>query len=235
MMADSEPTIPEVARRKSHTRHRGSFPISYQGSSPTRDSRQPSDFRLSEPPFDGLAAVGAPKPERRPGAGVRAPRSFRLSGHYLEEQSLYLGNDSSHDTLVASTPTEDEEIQAGDMESGSTALEKKLTAMSMKDPDLVGKPPLAGPRKPWLSGLMQVTWDMDDPEYPKNWTRKRKWAATFVVSAFTFISPVSSSMVAPALSSISLQFAITNSVAQQLIMSVFIIGYAIGPLLMVRF
>src|ERR1700759_160950 len=45
-----------------------------------------------------------------------------------------------------------------------------------------------------------VTWkDAEDPANPRNWSFKRKWAAVFVVSSFTFISPVSSSMVAPAL------------------------------------
>ena len=80
---------------------------------------------------------------------------------------------------------------------------------------------------------MQVTWKSpDDPENPKNWSRKRKWAATVVVSSFTFISPVSSSMVAPAISGISKDFRITNEVEQQLVLSVFVLAYAIGPLIL---
>ena len=55
-------------------------------------------------------------------------------------------------------------------------------------------------------------------------------AATIVVSSFTFISPVSSSMVAPALTTISKEFGITNEVESQLVLSVFILAYAIGPL-----
>lgn len=58
----------------------------------------------------------------------------------------------------------------------------------------------------------------------------RKWAATIIVSSFTFISPVSSSMVAPALTSISKDFGITNEVESQLVLSVFVLAYAIGPL-----
>lgn len=79
--------------------------------------------------------------------------------------------------------------------------------------------------------LHQVTWNgPDDPENPKNWTRKRKWLATLVVSSFTFISPVSSSMVAPAIAAISQEFGITNQVEQQLVLSVFVLAYAVGPL-----
>ncbi|KAE9387802.1 hypothetical protein BT96DRAFT_1025719 [Gymnopus androsaceus JB14] len=45
------------------------------------------------------------------------------------------------------------------------------------------------------SQIIIVDWDgPNDPSNPKNWSFRRKWAATFVVSAFTFINPVSSSM-----------------------------------------
>ena len=79
-----------------------------------------------------------------------------------------------------------------------------------------------------------VDWDSaDDPENPKNWNMKRKWAATFVVSAYTFISPVSSSMIAPALGKVSAEFGITNQVESALVLSIFVLAYAIGPLFLV--
>ena len=74
-----------------------------------------------------------------------------------------------------------------------------------------------------MADTNQVSWDgPEDPENPKNWSFKRKWAATIVVSSFTFISPVSSSMVAPALSTIAAEFNITNQVESQLVLSVFV-------------
>lgn len=74
-----------------------------------------------------------------------------------------------------------------------------------------------------MADTNQVSWDgPDDPENPKNWSFKRKWAATIVVSSFTFISPVSSSMVAPALSTIASEFHITNEVESQLVLSIFV-------------
>ncbi|KAF2109713.1 major facilitator superfamily transporter [Lophiotrema nucula] len=76
-----------------------------------------------------------------------------------------------------------------------------------------------------------VTWDGDnDPKNPKNWSMNRKWAATFIVSSFTFVSPVSSSMISPALNAISEDFNITNQVEAQLTLSIFVLAYAIGPL-----
>jgi hypothetical protein len=81
-----------------------------------------------------------------------------------------------------------------------------------------------------------VDWEgPDDIENPKNWSIKRKWAATFVVSAFTFISPVSSSMVAPALSKVAEDFHITNETETALVLSIFVLAYAIGPLFLVSY
>lgn len=106
-------------------------------------------------------------------------------------------------------------LPADDPELGDHKLERRQTTKSnksIKDPNL-------------------VTWDgPDDPENPKNWARGRKWAATLVVSSFTFISPVSSSMVAPALGAIAADFNITSSAEEELVLSIFVLAYAIGPL-----
>ncbi|KAK2463962.1 hypothetical protein APHAL10511_004013 [Amanita phalloides] len=78
-----------------------------------------------------------------------------------------------------------------------------------------------------------VDWDgPDDPTNPLNWTYRKKWAATIIVSLFTFISPVSSSMVAPASEQIAIQFHITSSALIAMTTSVFVLGYAVGPLVL---
>ncbi|KZM20465.1 uncharacterized protein EKO05_0004578 [Ascochyta rabiei] len=110
-----------------------------------------------------------------------------------------------------------EEIRGGipyehDVEAAKPELAKKKSSRSIQDPNLVS----------WESA--------DDPANPKNWSMKRKWAATLIVSCFTLVSPISSSMIAPALSSISQEFNITNEVEAQLTLSIFVLAYAIGPL-----
>ncbi|KAK3631718.1 hypothetical protein LTR56_016674 [Elasticomyces elasticus] len=76
-----------------------------------------------------------------------------------------------------------------------------------------------------------ISWQGEsDPENPKNWQTRRKWAAVLVVSSFTFISPVSSSMVAPALPAMDVDLGITNQVTSQMLLSIFILAYAVGPL-----
>ncbi|KAF2273658.1 MFS general substrate transporter [Westerdykella ornata] len=99
-----------------------------------------------------------------------------------------------------------------DVEEKPAKLEKSRSSQSNRNPNL-------------------VTWDgPDDPANPKNWSMKRKWAATFIISSFTFVSPVSSSMISPALYSISEEFNITQKVEAQLTLSIFVLAYAIGPL-----
>lgn len=79
--------------------------------------------------------------------------------------------------------------------------------------------------------LLIVDWDgPDDPENPKNWTYNRKWAATAITSAFTFVSPVSSSMLAPVSDQIAQEFGITSTVLIAMVTSLFVLGYAFGPL-----
>ncbi|KAK4540600.1 hypothetical protein LTR36_009030 [Oleoguttula mirabilis] len=76
-----------------------------------------------------------------------------------------------------------------------------------------------------------VTWDgPDDPDNPKNWPKSKKWAATITVSLFTFISPVSSSMIAPALPQLKIDLKVTSQLELQLALSTFILAFAVGPL-----
>jgi hypothetical protein len=71
-----------------------------------------------------------------------------------------------------------------------------------------------------------VDWDgPDDPQYPRNWSFGRKWAAIAVVSSFVLITPIASSMTAPALPQISRDLGITNEVVSQMSLSIFVLAY----------
>lgn len=76
-----------------------------------------------------------------------------------------------------------------------------------------------------------VNWEKDDKRNPKNWPMRRKWAAVSVVSAFTFISPVSSAIVAPAMVQMSKDLHLNGEIMQAMVMSIFVLAYAVGPLL----
>ena len=58
-----------------------------------------------------------------------------------------------------------------------------------------------------------------------SWPYRQKWAATIVVSSFTFISPVSSSMIAPAAAQVAEELGITSNAIVAMTTSIFILGY----------
>ena len=75
-----------------------------------------------------------------------------------------------------------------------------------------------------------VTWNgPDDPENPKNWPDGVKWKFTVGISLFNFISPVSSSMVAPAIAQLGRDLHMKSQFEEELALSIFILAYAIGP------
>ncbi|KAH6652300.1 major facilitator superfamily transporter [Truncatella angustata] len=76
-----------------------------------------------------------------------------------------------------------------------------------------------------------VTWEgPDDPTNPKNWSKREKWTISLIVSAFAFLSPLSSSIAAPALDDIGNDLHIPHgSSALPMVMSIFLLTYALGP------
>ncbi|KAH9897188.1 major facilitator superfamily domain-containing protein [Xylariomycetidae sp. FL2044] len=70
----------------------------------------------------------------------------------------------------------------------------------------------------------------DETENPKKWSSQRKWVITVLVSGFTFITPVSSSMVAPALAKLTQELDVKREFEKQLTLSIFLLAYAFGPL-----
>ncbi|KAG4429907.1 hypothetical protein IFR05_014613 [Cadophora sp. M221] len=179
---------------------------------------------------------------RRSGASPASLHRIPSSGAYLDDHAQYYGHsyhsnhgdsnealeddESTNASDLTEKETRDEQdgeivpkVRDGiedqrDVEAGPN-LEKSRTAKSgrsTRDPNL-------------------VTWDgPEDPRNPKNWTMGHKWAATLIVSSFTFISPVSSSMIAPAVNSIAAEFNITSDLEKSLTLSIFVLAYAVGPL-----
>ncbi|KAK0103601.1 hypothetical protein ONS95_005613 [Cadophora gregata] len=77
-----------------------------------------------------------------------------------------------------------------------------------------------------------VTWSSeDDPTNPLNWPNRQRWTATLLVACFTFISPLASTMIAPSLDTIGEDFNITKDSEKALVMTIFLLAYAIGPFL----
>jgi multidrug resistance protein len=76
-----------------------------------------------------------------------------------------------------------------------------------------------------------VDWDSpDDPERAMNWTNKKKWTNQAIIACVTFLTPLASSMVAPGVPEILHDFNTTNETIGALVVSIYILGYALGPL-----
>lgn len=76
-----------------------------------------------------------------------------------------------------------------------------------------------------------VWWDgPNDPENPMNWSMKKKWASVGIVSGITFLSPLGSAMIAPGVPGIEDTFNIHSDLLAGFVVSVYVLGFAIGPL-----
>ncbi|KAF4540624.1 Lactonohydrolase [Lasiodiplodia theobromae] len=68
-------------------------------------------------------------------------------------------------------------------------------------------------------------------EDPKAWHTEKKWAVAIVVSCYGLIIPATAAMVVPAFTQISHDLNISGDGEVQLVMSVFLLGWGIGPIL----
>ncbi|KZV92021.1 MFS general substrate transporter [Exidia glandulosa HHB12029] len=81
-----------------------------------------------------------------------------------------------------------------------------------------------------IGGVTQpLDWE-DDPDNPRNWPLTKKWTILGVVSLYTLVAPLASSMLAPGLEDLARHYDITNSTVVALTLSIFLLGFALGPL-----
>ncbi|TPX12717.1 uncharacterized protein E0L32_000894 [Thyridium curvatum] len=78
-----------------------------------------------------------------------------------------------------------------------------------------------------------VWWDgEDDPENPYNWPGWRKYLNCGLISALTFVTPLASSIFAPAVPTLMVDFRESNQELASFVVSIYVLGFAIGPLVM---
>ncbi|EJD47667.1 MFS general substrate transporter [Auricularia subglabra TFB-10046 SS5] len=81
-----------------------------------------------------------------------------------------------------------------------------------------------------ISGVPQPDgWDAD-PDNPHNWPAGKKWTMAGVVSLYTLVAPLASSMLAPGLIEMAAHFNTSNPTLVSMILCIFVLGFAIGPL-----
>ncbi|KAL2037035.1 hypothetical protein N7G274_010162 [Stereocaulon virgatum] len=103
------------------------------------------------------------------------------------------------------------DLEAGDR-SYSSSKKETDTAQTEVDPNI-------------------VDWDgADDPANPLNWSASLKWGNVAVISVVTFLTPLASSMFAPGVPEAMLEFKSSNVTLASFVVSVYVLGYAFGPL-----
>lgn len=76
-----------------------------------------------------------------------------------------------------------------------------------------------------------VGWESQhDPEMPLNWAQTRKWSIVGLLALITFMTPFASTIIAPAIASYTADFGITDLTMGSMPVSIFLLGYAVGPL-----
>ncbi|KAK0707646.1 general substrate transporter [Lasiosphaeris hirsuta] len=76
-----------------------------------------------------------------------------------------------------------------------------------------------------------VSWDgPTDPHNPMNWTDRKKWLNILVLSIMTLVTPLGSSMFAPGIPKILVEFNETSKITATFLLSIYILGFAFGPL-----
>ncbi|KAF9247174.1 multidrug resistance protein 4 [Melanogaster broomeanus] len=71
-----------------------------------------------------------------------------------------------------------------------------------------------------------------DPVNPRNWSPLKKWTTTAIVSFYTFVTPLSSSMMAPGLPALAIKYHITDPTLIGLMLSIFVLSFGLGPLIL---
>lgn len=91
--------------------------------------------------------------------------------------------------------------------------------------DVRGEPEVAAPN-PNI-----VDWDgPDDPANPLNWSAKKKWGIIGSIGVVTLITPLASSFFAPGVPQVLKTFNVTSDLMSAFVVSVYILGFAVGPL-----
>lgn len=108
---------------------------------------------------------------------------------------------------------------SGDLEKGVTPEDGDKDAQAMvegegDDPNIV-----------WWDGP-------DDPENPMNWSSWRKVLTCTIISFLTFVTPLASSIFAPGIPDLMADFRSNSNLLASFVVSVYVLGFAFGPLIM---
>ncbi|KAI0592767.1 major facilitator superfamily domain-containing protein [Biscogniauxia sp. FL1348] len=141
---------------------------------------------------------------------LQCPQNRRMSNMANLDSSRLSGDETTTNSPAAS------EFVAGDATEDKADVEAGVVV----EPKTVD------------AGGDYVDWDgPDDPENPMNWPESRKWMNIVVLSLLTVVTPLGSSMFAPGIPGIMVEFHETSAIKATFLVSIYILGFAFGPLI----
>ena len=117
----------------------------------------------------------------------------------------------------------------GDEEEATLPLEKRASRISGAAVNISST--TSEEEDEWDLGPNDVYWDgPSDPQNPMNWSTTRKWSSIALVSLITFLTPLGSSSFAPGVPQLMEEFGSDSSLLSGFVVSVYVLGFAVGPL-----
>ncbi|KAI9761602.1 MAG: Citrinin biosynthesis cluster MFS transporter mrr1 [Candelina submexicana] len=167
------------------------------------------------------------------------PRPSKDTDIDLNQASTYTSNtDLSRESFQSLTrPGDNTEIEAGQADDDRFDYQSRHRNTDfLESSDDVGKDiekargiPKAQPGQPQKDPNI-IEWDgPNDPENPMNFTKRRKWIITITMSGLTFCITFASSVFSTATVATAKKFGVSNEV-MILGTSIFVLGFAVGPL-----
>lgn len=133
------------------------------------------------------------------------------TGYVLDEQGELKQQCSIADQAsLAKSQSRGSRVSNGDLEKGASTKDVGYTE---NDPNIV-----------WWNGD-------DDPENPYNWSRLRRVTICVLISVLTFVTPLASSIFAPGVPELMVDFRSDSTELASFVVSVYVLGFAFGPLI----
>ncbi|KAI7773785.1 hypothetical protein LA080_009881 [Diaporthe eres] len=137
-------------------------------------------------------------------------------------------------SYVAQAETEPRRLEAGN----SSELDEKDRGSGANTPSALLPPKdetTGETAQPGPGSEFVVWWNEpadQDPENPMNWSSRRKWFNIATISVISFLVPLISSMLSPAVQLVMQEFNTSSTTFATFVVSIFVLGFACGPLIL---
>lgn len=159
-------------------------------------------------------------------------RGLHEASSTLSAQGALSGSNGWDDTIGEKVSERSHEDNADSLNIPfSTPTEKALVNTNGND-DLESGQETSSIQEEASEDANIVSWDGEaDPDNPMNWPSWRRWVLINLVGLITLMAGLSSSMFAPGVPALMVEFHSDNSTLASFVVTVFVLGFATGPLL----